>query len=89
MLFVQGTIEVGVFLAPGESETAVIGPGDVGFAPQGSGHYLRNVGQDFVSALPCCATNAAVLLLIAAQDKTCTTSILLSGVTCHHVHVGC
>lgn len=44
----QGTLEVGVFLAPGESASGVMGPGDVGFAPQGSGHYLRNIGSDFV-----------------------------------------
>jgi oxalate decarboxylase len=38
-------VEVGVFTAPGESAVAVIGPGDLGFAPRGSGHYLRNVGD--------------------------------------------
>jgi hypothetical protein len=46
LLCVQGTLEVGVFLAPGESATAVMDAGDVGFAPQGSGHYLRNLGED-------------------------------------------
>jgi len=44
----QGTVEVGVFLAPGESASGVMGPGDVGFAPQGSGHYLRNICDEFV-----------------------------------------
>lgn len=43
----QGTLEVGVFLAPDESATGVMHAGDVGFAPQGSGHYLRNMGKDF------------------------------------------
>lgn len=42
----QGTLEVGVFLAPGESAHGVIGAGDLGFAPQGSGHYLRNIGDE-------------------------------------------
>uniref|UniRef100_A0A383W7J2 Cupin type-1 domain-containing protein n=1 Tax=Tetradesmus obliquus TaxID=3088 RepID=A0A383W7J2_TETOB len=43
---INGTVEVGVFTAPGESITATIGPGDVGFAPVGSGHYVRNIGKD-------------------------------------------
>jgi hypothetical protein len=46
LLLPQGTLEVGVFLAPGNSATGVIGPGDLGFAPQGSGHYLRNLGKE-------------------------------------------
>jgi oxalate decarboxylase len=41
----QGTIEVGVFLEPGVSATGVIHAGDLGFAPQGSGHYFRNLGK--------------------------------------------
>lgn len=40
-------MEAGVFLAPGESATGIMYAGDVGFAPQGSGHYLRNLGKDF------------------------------------------
>jgi oxalate decarboxylase len=44
--WVQGTLEVGVFLEPGEFATGVMRAGDVGFAPQGSGHYLRNLGQE-------------------------------------------
>jgi oxalate decarboxylase len=35
-----------VFLEPGVSATEVMRAGDVGFAPQGSGHYLRNIGKD-------------------------------------------
>lgn len=35
-----------MFTAPGESITATIGPGDVGFAPVSSGHYVRNIGKD-------------------------------------------
>lgn len=37
---------MGVFTAPGESSTAVIGAGDLGFAPRGSGHYLKNIGKE-------------------------------------------
>lgn len=44
--WVQGTLEVGVFLEPGVSATEVMRAGDVGFAPQGSGHYLRNIGKE-------------------------------------------
>lgn len=36
-----------MFLSPGESVTGIMQPGDVGFAPRSSGHYLRNVGRDF------------------------------------------
>jgi oxalate decarboxylase len=43
----QGTVEAGVFLSPGESATGIMRPGDLGFAPRGSGHYLRNLGTDF------------------------------------------
>ncbi|KAF8069382.1 oxdD [Scenedesmus sp. PABB004] len=40
----NGTFEVGVFTAVGASASGVLRPGDLGFAPRGSGHYLRNVG---------------------------------------------
>lgn len=36
-----------MFLSPGESATGVMQAGDLGFAPRGSGHYLRNLGKDF------------------------------------------
>jgi oxalate decarboxylase len=42
---INGTLEVGVFTEPGQSAGGVMQPGDVGFAPRGSGHYLRNIGQ--------------------------------------------
>lgn len=42
---INGTFEVGVFTEPGQSASAVLQPGDLGFAPRGSGHYLKNIGQ--------------------------------------------
>jgi oxalate decarboxylase len=39
---INGTVEAGVFLKPGSSYDGQLGPGDVGFAPRGSAHYLRN-----------------------------------------------
>lgn len=41
---INGTYEVGVFTAPGESVTGTLNPGDLGFAPRGSGHYVKNIG---------------------------------------------
>jgi oxalate decarboxylase len=38
----NGSVEAGVFLRPGSSFDGQLGPGDVGFAPRGSAHYLRN-----------------------------------------------
>mgnify|MGYP001806867566 CR=1 FL=1 len=35
-----------MFLSPGQSARGVMNAGDVGFAPQGSGHYLRNLGKE-------------------------------------------
>ncbi|KAK9837295.1 hypothetical protein WJX81_004372 [Elliptochloris bilobata] len=42
---INGTVEAGVFLAPGRSDTGVMRTGDAGFAPRGSGHYLRNTAD--------------------------------------------
>ncbi len=37
--------QVGVFLEPGVFEEAVLGAGDVGYAPKGSGHWLQNPSE--------------------------------------------
>jgi hypothetical protein len=34
---INGTLEVGVYVAPGNSDVGVVRAGDVGFAPRGSG----------------------------------------------------
>jgi oxalate decarboxylase len=39
---VNGTVEAGVFIKPGVHYEDTLGPGDVGFAPRGSGHWVRN-----------------------------------------------
>lgn len=39
---INGSVETGVFLGPGEFTSAVLQAGDLGFAPRGSGHYIRN-----------------------------------------------
>ena len=44
--------QAGVFLAPGRSDTGVMRAGDAGFAPKGSGHYLRCLPR---SVLACAA----------------------------------
>ena len=41
---INGTFEVGVFTSPGQSVTGTLNPGDLGFAPRGSGHYVKNTG---------------------------------------------
>lgn len=40
---INGTLEVGIFLSPGNSTKYTLRGGDLGFAPSGSAHYLRNV----------------------------------------------
>jgi oxalate decarboxylase len=42
---INGTLETGIFLAPEKYVNDVLQPGDVGFAPRGSAHYLRNTGS--------------------------------------------
>lgn len=44
--FISGKARMTVFGSRGRSRTAEYGPGDVGFAPQGYGHYLENIGGE-------------------------------------------
>eukprot|EP00882_Tetradesmus_deserticola_P019848 GHRQ01021390.1.p1 GENE.GHRQ01021390.1~~GHRQ01021390.1.p1 ORF type:complete len:219 (+),score=88.60 GHRQ01021390.1:284-940(+) len=48
---INGTLEVGVFTGPGQSASGILQAGDLGFAPHGSGHYLRNIGQQMAYAV--------------------------------------
>ncbi len=48
---VQGTARLGVVTPQGTTETVDLEPGDVGFVPQGWGHFIRNVG-DTVMKMP-------------------------------------
>ncbi|MFO1069285.1 MAG: cupin domain-containing protein [Geminicoccaceae bacterium] len=43
--FLAGRTRMTVFGAKGRAETVEFGPGDVGYVPQGYGHYLENVGD--------------------------------------------
>ncbi|KAK9862584.1 hypothetical protein WJX84_008476 [Apatococcus fuscideae] len=42
---IDGSLQFGVFNGTGEVSLGYGGPGDVGYAPQGSGHYFINTGD--------------------------------------------
>ena len=42
--YIGGKARMTVFASSGRAETAEFGPGDVGYAPQGYGHYIENIG---------------------------------------------
>ncbi|CAL8464787.1 g4322 [Coccomyxa elongata] len=42
---INGTVRVGVFTEPGVHEESILGPGDVGYAPKGAGHWLANTSK--------------------------------------------
>jgi len=44
--YISGRVRMTVFGSKGRARTAEYGPGDVGFAPQGYGHYLENIGSE-------------------------------------------
>jgi oxalate decarboxylase len=44
--FIAGRARMTVFGSKGRARTAEFGPGDVGFAPRGYGHYIENIGTD-------------------------------------------
>jgi oxalate decarboxylase len=44
--YIRGSGRMTVFGSHGRARTDTFGPGDVGYVPQGYGHYLENVGQD-------------------------------------------
>jgi oxalate decarboxylase len=43
---VQGRARLGVVLPDGTYDLVDLGPGDVGFVPQGWGHYIENIGNE-------------------------------------------
>jgi oxalate decarboxylase len=49
--FISGRTRVTVFASHGNAETVEFGPGDVGYVPQGFGHYLENIGDEDSRAL--------------------------------------
>lgn len=42
---ISGKIRMTVFASSGRAETVEMGPGEVGYVPQGYGHYLENVAD--------------------------------------------
>lgn len=49
--YVSGTARMTVFMAQANAETVEFEAGDVGYAPQGSGHYIENTGNDVCPVL--------------------------------------
>ena len=43
--YISGTAEMGVFLAQGNAVIDQFEAGDVGYAPMGAGHYIKNTGS--------------------------------------------
>jgi oxalate decarboxylase len=44
--YLKGRGRMTVFGSGGRARTEEYGPGDVGYAPQGFGHYIENIGSD-------------------------------------------
>jgi oxalate decarboxylase len=44
--YISGTAEMTVFLAEGKSVTEQFNAGDVGYAPMGAGHFIKNTGTE-------------------------------------------
>jgi oxalate decarboxylase len=44
--FISGRARLTVFASHGKAETVEFGPGDVGYVPQGFGHYIENIGDE-------------------------------------------
>ena len=49
--FLAGQAEIGVFLAQGQKVIERFKAGDVGYAPMGAGHYIKNVGDGVLKVL--------------------------------------
>ena len=49
--YLEGNAEMAVFLAEGQVVTEQFEAGDIGYAPMGSGHYIRNTGPGILRVL--------------------------------------
>lgn len=49
--YLQGQAEMGIFLAEGNAVIDQFEAGDVGYAPMGAGHYIKNTGPDVLKVL--------------------------------------
>ncbi|MGO4293044.1 cupin domain-containing protein [Chitinophaga sp. RAB17] len=49
--YIQGNVEMGVFLAEGKFINDQFEAGDIGYVPMGAGHYIKNTGTDVLKVL--------------------------------------
>jgi oxalate decarboxylase len=49
--YIEGHAEMSIFLAEGQVVTEQFEAGDIGYAPMGAGHYIRNAGSTVLSVL--------------------------------------
>jgi len=49
--YIQGTAQMGVFLAQGNKVIEQFNAGDIGYVPMGAGHYIKNTGDDVLKVL--------------------------------------
>ena len=49
--YISGRARMGVFGSHGRARTEEMNAGDVGYVPQGYGHYIENAGTEDVEAL--------------------------------------
>ncbi len=49
--FISGRAEMGVFLAEGQKVIDQFNAGDIGYAPMGAGHYIKNIGDELLQVL--------------------------------------
>lgn len=49
--YIKGRAEMTVFLAEGHAVTEQFEAGDVGYAPMGAGHYIKNTGDEVCHVL--------------------------------------
>lgn len=49
--YIEGSAEMGVFLAEGQAVIDQFEAGDVGYAPMGAGHYIKNTGTGMLRVL--------------------------------------
>ena len=49
--YLEGAGEMGVYLGMGHTVTEQFVPGDIGYAPMGAGHYVRNTGSGILRML--------------------------------------
>ena len=64
--YISGRARLGVFGSHGRTRTEEFGAGDVGYVPQGYGHYIENAGKDDVELLIVLNSGAYELISLTA-----------------------